>query len=390
MAKDIMTSNIKVSVVIVSYNCLPFLTLCLDSLLWKKDDRMEIIVVDNNSDDGTIDKIKKAYPSVITISNNENKGFGIACNQGIAIAKGEYFLMLNPDTIVDENLVDDILSFMQKHPDAGGMGIYMADGEGKFLPESKRGFPTLFASFYKFSGLTKRYPKNKKIAKYYMGNLPNNKINEIEILAGAFMLLNSKTIEKIGGFDERFFMYGEDIDLSWRIIQNGYKNYFNPEIKIIHFKGESSIKDKKYIKNFFGAMELFYKIHFTNKSDKFFKPLIYLLMRSFSTFKKIQLSFIPKDDNRIDLKKSQLTIISNSHKKILNNLDVTFSYPDNEIENDKVVFMDMANLKPSEAIKFATENSEKNLKFVWGNSSKNILIQVLSSTENSIIENINF
>ncbi len=381
-------SNIKVSVVIVSYNCLPFLSLCIDSLLCKNDERMEIIIVDNNSNDKTIETISKEYPSLKIIANKENKGFGRACNQGISIAKGEYYLMLNPDTIVSENLIDEIIDFMQSHPDAGAMGVYMADGKGRFLPESKRGFPSLFASFCRFSGLTKLFPTNKKISQYYLGHLPNNEASEIEILSGAFMLLNSKIIDKIGGFDERFFMYGEDIDLSWRIIQSGYKNYYNPNIKIIHFKGESSVKNKKYLKNFFGAMELFYKIHFTKKSDAFVRPIIYMLMRFLSFVKQIQFTFSRNKNEKFNINNDDVIIISNNHNTSFNNFS-KFAFPSDKVKEKSTVCIDLSNLKPSEAIDFAINNCGKNLNFVWCNSSKKMMIQVLSSTDNSIIENIN-
>lgn len=383
-----MNSEIKVSVVIVSYNCLPFLTLCIDSLLWYEDNRVEIIVVDNNSNDNTAEYLNKNYPKVKTIANKDNKGFGAACNQGISIANGDYLLMLNPDTIVSETLIDDILFFMENHKNCGGMGVYMADGKGNFLPESKRGFPTIFRSFNRFSGLINIFPKNRQFAGYYLGHLSKNEINKIEVLSGAFMLFTKEVAEKTKGFDERFFMYGEDIDLSWRILKNGFENYYNPNIKIIHFKGESSVKDKVYLKNFFGAMELFHKIHFTKKRDKILRPIVNFFMKIISTLKRIELNFSKKKSHKENSYDFPITVISNNHGTIFENIETKFAYPTDNVKNNSTVWIDLANLRPSEAINFAINNNDKNLNFIWYNSKTKQLIQALSSNENSIIQHI--
>ena len=162
---------VELSVVIVTYRCLPFTELCLQSLLWQRDERMEVIVVDNNSNDGSAEIINSRYPDVKVISNKKNVGFGSACNQGMHVAKGRYYLMLNPDTVVPENLTQLVLNFMHTHPNCGAMGVKMVDGGGKFLPESKRGIPTIFRAFYKFIGLAKLFPASSVFSGYYMGHL---------------------------------------------------------------------------------------------------------------------------------------------------------------------------------------------------------------------------
>lgn len=260
---------IELSVVIVTYKCLPFTELCLQSLLWSNDARMEVIVVDNNSEDGASEKIKVRYPGVKIITNTKNRGFGAACNQGMQIAKGRYYLMLNPDTVVPENLTQLILDFMHTHPQCGAMGVKMIDGGGNYLPESKRGIPTVFRAFFKFAGFSQLFPNSSVFSGYYLGHLPSNQHHEIEILAGAFMVLDAKVIKQTGGFDETFFMYGEDIDLSYRILKLGYKILYNPDMTILHFKGESTIKNRQYINSFYGAMDLFYRHHFINKNKRF-------------------------------------------------------------------------------------------------------------------------
>lgn len=281
--------EIDLSVVIVSYNCWPFVRLCLHSLLWQKDDRLEVIVVDNNSADETVEAVE-VFPQVTLLANNENVGFGTACNQGMKIAQGRYFLMLNPDTFVPEDLAQKVVAFMDAHSECGAMGVRMTDGTGRFLRESKRGLPTLFRSFCRFSGLSGLFPTSKIAAGYYLGHLPELQTSPVEILSGAFMVLSRAAIEKVGGFDEQFFMYGEDIDLSWRIHEAGFVNYYFPEINIVHFKGESTAKDGRYVKLFYGAMELFYKKHFGTRQNGVLKLVVkgsIALVGLFSTLRRL-------------------------------------------------------------------------------------------------------
>ena len=231
----------KLSVIIVNYNVKYFLEQCLLSAL-KAAERVstEIFVVDNNSVDGSVEMVQQKFPSVKVIANTKNTGFSKANNQGIRESKGEYVLLLNPDTVVEEDTFEKVVSFMDQHSDAGGLGVKMLDGTGRFLPESKRGLPTYDVAFYKIFGLSKLFPRSKTFGKYHLGYLDENKTHEVDVLAGAFMLLRKSVLDKIGLLDEDYFMYGEDIDLSYRITKAGYKNYYFPETRIIHYKGEST------------------------------------------------------------------------------------------------------------------------------------------------------
>ncbi len=237
----------------------------------------EVFVVDNNSIDGSVEMVRAKFPNVHLIANRDNRGFSKANNQAMEIALGDYFLLLNPDTVVEEDTFEKVVAFMDQHPDAGGLGVRMLDGKGKFLPESKRGLPTPSVAFYKIFGLSSLFPKSKTFGKYHLGYLSEFETNEIEILSGAFMLMRAETIRKVGMLDEAFFMYGEDIDLSYRIILGGYKNYYFPETRIIHYKGESTKKSSiNYVFVFYRAMVIFAEKHFSQKNAKLFSILINL------------------------------------------------------------------------------------------------------------------
>lgn len=379
--------KVVLSIIIVSYNCLPFLRLCLDSLFWRVDSRMEVLVVDNNSTDETVNVLPTAYPQVKLIANKSNVGFGTACNQGINQASGDYYLMLNPDTVVDENMVNGVISFMQNYPNCGGMGAYMSDGKGAYLPESKRGLPTLFRSFCRFSGLTLLFPTSKWLAGYYMGHLSINEVHEVEVLSGAFMVLRSTAVEKSGAFDERFFMYGEDIDLSWRLIQAGFKNYYNPKISIIHFKGESTVKDSKYVKNFFGAMSLFCDIHFNSGLNRLLRPLVFAFTRIMSFIKRQQLKrstvVVPNkiEDNSV--------VITHEVGNCFDQLGWKKSSPSDEIDYWNSVWLDMSTLKPSEAIEFVQNNEAKINQLIWLDQRREYWLKVSSSVEKTLVGNFN-
>lgn len=256
----------KLSVVIVNYNVKYYLEQCLRSVIKASENiDTEIFVVDNNSSDNSISYLKPLFPSVSFISNKDNPGFSKANNQAIKIATGEYILLLNPDTIVGEHTFSNVCDFMDAHTNAGALGVKMTDGYGRFLPESKRGFPSPWNSFCKIFGLSKLFPYSPVFAKYHLRYLNKNEIHEVDVLAGAFMLLRKTVLDKVGVLDEDFFMYGEDIDLSYRVTLGGYKNYYFPE-PIIHYKGESTKKDFKYVKIFYQAMIIFFKKHYPNYS----------------------------------------------------------------------------------------------------------------------------
>ena len=266
----------KLSVIIVNYNVEHFLEQCLISVrVAMKNIDGEVFVVDNNSIDGSVKMVREKFPEVKLIANQKNVGFSKANNQAILRASGEYVLLLNPDTVVEHDTFEKVIRFMDDHPEAGALGVKMVDGAGHFLPESKRGLPTPEAAFYKMFGISKLFPKSKRFSKYHLGYLDENKIHEVEVLAGAFMLIRKKVLDVIGLLDESFFMYGEDIDLSYRIIKAGYKNYYFPETRIIHYKGESTKKSSvNYVIVFYKAMVIFAKKHFTQKNAKLLTSLI--------------------------------------------------------------------------------------------------------------------
>ena len=266
------------SVVIVNYNVVFFLEQCLNSVFAaSKNLNVQIFVVDNNSVDGSINMLKENFSSVILIENKENVGFSKANNQAIKRANSPYVLLLNPDTVIEEDTFDKCIDFMNSNTDCGGLGLRMLDGKGNFLPESKRGFPSPSVAFYKIFGLSYLFPKSQKFGRYHLGFLSEFEVNEVDVLSGAFMLLRTLTLEKVGLLDEQFFMYGEDIDLSYRIKLGGYKNYYFPETKIIHYKGESTKKSSvNYVFVFYKAMILFAKKHFSNKNANLFSFAINL------------------------------------------------------------------------------------------------------------------
>ncbi|MDR2011096.1 MAG: glycosyltransferase family 2 protein [Bacteroidales bacterium] len=266
----------KLSVVIVNYNVKHFLEQCLNSVLASaKFVETEIFVVDNNSVDGSCSMIKSKFPQVKLIENKKNYGFSYANNQAIKEASGEYILLLNPDTVIEEKTLKTVTVFMDEHSDAGGLGVKMIDGKGRFLPESKRGLPTPAVAFYKIFGLSKLFPRSKKFGQYHLTYLNKEKTHVVDVLSGAFMLLRKEVLDKIGVLDESFFMYGEDIDLSYRITLAGYKNYYYPETTIIHYKGESTKKGSvNYVLIFYNAMIIFAKKHFSKKRAGLFSILI--------------------------------------------------------------------------------------------------------------------
>lgn len=234
----------------------------------------EVFVVDNNSKDDSVEMVRAKFPEVEMIANKDNPGFSKANNQAIRISKGKYVLLLNPDTVVEEDTFRKCIEFMDERPDAGGLGVKMIDGSGKFLPESKRGFPSPWVAFCKTFGLSTFFPKSPNFNKYHLGYLDENENHEIDVLAGAFMMMRKSVLDEVGLLDETFFMYGEDIDLSYRIIKGGYKNYYFSDTTIIHYKGESTRKGSlNYVRVFYNAMIIFAKKHFTGQ-----KAWLFVLM----------------------------------------------------------------------------------------------------------------
>lgn len=287
----------KLSVIIVNYNVKHFLEQCLNSVRKAaKHVQTEVWVVDNNSVDQSVEMVQQKFPEVKLIANKDNPGFSVANNQAIKQSKGEYVLLLNPDTIVEETTFKKVVDFMDQHPDAGGLGVKMVDGNGKFLPESKRGLPTPTVAFYKIFGLSALFPKSKSFGRYHLGFLDRDEIHSVDVLSGAFMLMRKKTLDEVGLLDETFFMYGEDIDLSYRIVLGGYKNYYYPETRIIHYKGESTKKSSvNYVFVFYQAMIIFAKKHFSLRYARLFSILINLaiyLRASLSVVKRLMTRII--------------------------------------------------------------------------------------------------
>jgi len=267
---------IDLSVVIVNYNVAYFLEQCLHSVFKASGNlSLEVFVVDNDSVDGSLEMIRSKFPQVKLMANKKNVGFSTANNQAIKKAKGRYVLLLNPDTLVEEDTFEKSVAFMDEHPDAGGLGVKMIDGRGRFLAESKRGLPTPAVAFYKIFGLSALFPKSKIFGQYHLGFLSKDEIHSVPVLSGAFMLMRKECLDKVGLLDESFFMYGEDIDLSYRITQGGYKNYYFPKTRIIHYKGESTKKSSvNYVIVFYRAMLIFARKHFSKRHAKAYSYLI--------------------------------------------------------------------------------------------------------------------
>lgn len=289
----------QLSVIIVNYNVEHFLNQCLDSVK-RASDRVsvEVIIVDNNSVDGSLKMLATNFPEFKVIANKDNAGFSKANNQAIRIAQGEYVLLLNPDTVVSEDTFEKVVDFMDAHPDAGGLGVHMIDGRGHFLPESKRGLPTPSVAFYKIFGLSKLFPKSKRFGQYHLGHISENETAKIDVLSGAFMLMRKTALDKVGLLDEDYFMYGEDIDLSYRIQQGGYNNYYFHDTTIIHYKGESTKKSSvNYVFIFYKAMVIFAEKHFSGKNAWLLSFLINLAiyLRAFMAVcaRIIQRIFLP-------------------------------------------------------------------------------------------------
>ena len=255
------------SVIIVNYNVKFYLEQCLESVRRASQGlQVEVFVVDNLSTDGSIAYLRDRFPEVTFIENKENVGFARANNQAIRQSKGKYVLLLNPDTIVGEDTLARFVEFMDVHPEAGGTGAYMLNVDGTFAPESRRGLPTPFVAFCKMSGLASLFPKSRLFGRYYMHYLDKSEVNEIEVMSGAYMMLRREALDKVGLLDETFFMYGEDIDLSYRVLKGGYKNYFLP-VRMLHYKGESTVKSSyRYAYVFYQAMRLFFRKHYGHYS----------------------------------------------------------------------------------------------------------------------------
>jgi GT2 family glycosyltransferase len=266
----------KLSVIIVNYNVKAYLEQCLRTVFEAlKGMEGDVFVVDNLSTDGSVEMVREKFPQVKLIANPDNVGFSRANNQAIRESTAEYTVLLNPDTVVGEDVFRKVVAFMDADPNIGGLGVKMIDGTGRFLPESKRGLPTPTVAFYKIIGLARLFPRSRVFGRYHLGHLPEDRAAPIEILSGACMFLRKKTLDEVGLLDEKFFMYGEDIDLSYRITLGGYANWYFPDARIIHYKGESTKKSSvNYVFVFYNAMAIFARKHFARRGPQLFSLLI--------------------------------------------------------------------------------------------------------------------
>ncbi len=373
-------NNIQLSIIIVNYKVAPFLKQCVLSVLdASKNISSEIIVVDNNSDDGSCEMVTSTFKNVILIANKKNTGFSTANNQGVAIAKGKYVLILNPDTVVAENTFTKILNFAEKQAKFGALGTKLIDGTGAFLPESKRGIPTPKVSLSKILG----FPK-KGLETYYATHIKENETGKISVLVGAFMLIKRSVYHEVNGFDEDYFMYGEDIDLSYKILKKGYDNFYFPKVQTIHYKGESTTKDKKYLNRFYGAMHIFYDKHFT--INPFFDILTKIGIRILLFFKTFQLQkknlsvqkpnifiYIGKNEHTFAKLKAKLNLeLAVFHKEIMlseikNYKNCLLVFDNNSITNE-VIITTIQKLKNNG---FLFRFIPKNCSYLIGSDSNN-------------------
>ena len=342
------------SVIIVSYNSSSFLELCLHSVakaISQLEIESEVIVVDNSSSDDSCEVLNNKFSFVKLIQNDENIGFSKANNLGVSKAKGKYICILNPDTVLQENTFDEILKFYKSNIKVGFVGCQMIDGNGMFLKESKRVIPGIFSSFMKVLG----------ISKFYYSALDKDKRGYIDILAGAFMFVEKTIYDSVKGFDEDYFMYGEDIDLSYKALKKGYSNYYLGDVKIIHFKGESTDKNSVYINRFYNAMYIFYTKHF-NKflftkilAYSFFKFIISI--KNLSNFSDLGLKLV---NSKTTYKNTYLVTGSTDDKISITATRVDLNYlAINKTENSLLIF-DLNSISLSEIINHFDFISESN------------------------------
>jgi O-antigen biosynthesis protein len=266
----------ELSVIIVSYNASDFLKQCLASVKKASENiNCEIFVVDNNSNDDSCIIVTREFPDVFLIRNKVNSGYSVANNQAIKLSKGRYVLLLNPDTIVEDKTFEKCISFMDNNVSAGALGVRMVNGEGRFLPESKRALPDLKTAFFKTFGLSFLFPASKLFNRYYFTQVDSYQTASVDVISGAYMFLRKEALNKTGLLDEDFFMYGEDIDLSYRLLHSGYTNYYFADTQIVHFKGRSSPTDRYTdIFHFYNAMRIYIKKRTSERSFRSWRFII--------------------------------------------------------------------------------------------------------------------
>lgn len=363
----------QLSVIILNYNVRFFLEQCVLSVQKALENiDGEIIVIDNKSSDDSCAMMKELFPNVKLIENKENLGFPKGNNIGVSKAKGDYICILNPDTVVAEDTFVKILNFVTMsavevpNSEIGIVGCKLIDGTGNFLPESKRGVPTPWVAFTKIFGL---YKISNVFGKYYAQYLTENQSGKVDILVGAFMVIKRELYNEIRGFDENCFMYSDDIDLSYMALKKGKSNYYFHETTVIHYKGESTIRDEKYMKRFQEAMNFFYSKHFKKSVvfDFFMKIGVFV----FSFIKKNQSKEIKRTiDEYIIFSKNSLQLDLNKKETILND----FSEFKNNVDLNIEIIFDTKSFNYKEIIDFMNSNKSKNLTFKNYISNSNYLI----------------
>lgn len=369
----------QLSVIILNYNVRYFLEQCVLSVQKALEGiEGEIIVVDNNSPDDSCVMMKQRFLEITLIENKENAGFPKGNNIGVEIAKGEYVCILNPDTVVAEDTFKKVLRFAHNTPDMGITGVKLVDGTGNFLPESKRGVPTPWVAFTKITGLNKVFPKFTTFNRYYAQHLGENETGEVDILVGAFMVMKRELYLEVGGFDEGCFMYSDDFDLSYTVQQKGKKNYYFHETTVIHYKGESTVKDGTYMKRFREAMQFFYKKHF--RSSPAFDLFMHAGALFFSVIKPKGATAVKKPDGYVLLSEDESlknTIHKKLGKEIIMNKDSLqassrFTRPEIIFDNGSVSFTEIISLMEKNAGKGLTYKIKpQGSSFIIGSNSSN-------------------
>lgn len=391
---------LKLSVIIVNYNVKYYLDQCILSVLRAFEEMntpAEIIVVDNHSADGSVDYLEqrypqKLYPMVRFVRSAHNLGFARANNIAIRQSRGEYVLLLNPDTIVGEDALKASVDFMDVHEDAGAVGVRMLGAQGRRAMESRRGLPTPMVSFFKMLGFCNRWPHHRLFGKYYMGYLPWDEPSQIEVVSGAYCMLRRKALDEVGLLDEDFFMYGEDIDLSYRVLKGGYHNYYLP-VDILHYKGESTQKSSfRYVHVFYEAMLIFFRKHYSGmtfllslpiKTAIYAKALMALVGMLSERMRKSLGFFAPSAEGAQHYVFVGSLEMQDACRDIARRLGLDAEFHDSEVQedkseatwsekNDNVLVLDADSMSYADMLKRMSRLSDMNVNVTLGTYSKEI------------------
>lgn len=391
---------LKLSVIIVNYNVKYYLDQCIRSVLRAFEEMntpAEIIVVDNHSADGSVDYLEQRYPQklfpmVRFVRSAHNLGFARANNIAIRQSRGEYVLLLNPDTIVGEDALKASVDFMDAHEDAGAVGVRMLGAQGRRAMESRRGLPTPMVSFFKMLGFCNRWPHHRLFGKYYMGYLPWDEPSQIEVVSGAYCMLRRKALDEVGLLDEDFFMYGEDIDLSYRVLKGGYHNYYLP-VDILHYKGESTQKSSfRYVHVFYEAMLIFFRKHYSGmtfllslpiKTAIYAKALMALVGMLSERMRKSLGFFAPSAEGAQHYVFVGSLEMQDACRDIARRLGLDAEFHDSEVQedkseatwsekNDNVLVLDADSMSYADMLKRMSRLSEMNVNVTLGTYSKEI------------------